>query len=286
MVLIFGIDRYYHLPDALLSIWNRRFGNTVNNPQLAIVAWRHATVARIRGGKAGAIPAREVGRAIFNVLKHYRCQEESKAYQLLEQIVCQLLLERPSFGTHYELLPQGMTYSDWVTWRAQLFQRLLALDLSLSVNEFVHQVRDIFQESLAVLQPGNQSKLSSKIAVTSRDKGKEPLSNFFDSFDENRIAIETVHQMKGSTLDGIMLVGGYDEEAKTSDVAEWFRPSNPVTGFCEEPRRIAYVAMTRPRKLLVVAMPRECGDALVYHDDWKKGNFEYKRIEDVLPLGN
>jgi len=78
-----------------------------------------------------------------------------------------------------------------------------------------------------------------------------------------------------------MLVGGYREDTAESDVVEWLETANRKTGLCNEPRRIAYVAMTRPRKLLIVAIPRECGPAVLAHNDWRQGGFEHLNYEEL-----
>jgi superfamily I DNA/RNA helicase len=162
--------------------------------------------------------------------------------------------------------------------------RLVALfDDKITVNQFVKKSREIVQEAFKEYSWITYAKLGQKICVTSTDEAEQQLLSFFDNrLDTNGITVGTIHSKKGATVDGIMVVGDYDVDTQTTDVSEWLKSAHPSTGLCDEPKRIAYVAMTRPRKLLVVAIPYECGNNLIYHSDWKKGGFEYLQLEDVV----
>lgn len=64
------------------------------------------------------------------------------------------------------------------------------------------------------------------------------------------VTVSSVHGVKGETFDAILLI-------VDSTTGNTLTPSvlnnNPLT---DELMRIAYVAMTRPRKLLVISIPK------------------------------
>lgn len=280
LILTFGIGQYDKLPNALKQIWLSRIGDNIPPPFLAIVAWSNETVRLIRGGQAGSIHATELGRLIFTLLRHAHSWEERKAYQTLECIVSQLYVDRPSFGANYEYLPDRTSETDWLKLRAKLFERIVRLDTALSLGEILAKSRKILEEFLTAPPFSMTLKLGSRIKTTA-GADLTPIAQLFGLLSKDDVIVETVHRMKGFTVDGIMLVGGYDPLTRSSDVSEWLKAPRP-DGLCSEPRRIAYVAMTRPQKLLVVAIPRECAKPLVEHRDWKEGGFDLVDINDVL----
>lgn len=66
----------------------------------------------------------------------------------------------------------------------------------------------------------------------------------------SRIRATTIHDTKGETLDAVMLVSSPDKRSKGGNFEHWLDPS-PGN---EEHRRFAYVACSRPRHLLIVAV--------------------------------
>ena len=92
------------------------------------------------------------------------------------------------------------------------------------------------------------------VKIKSRDQKsphfKEiPLQCFFESKSIINHTLSSVHGVKGETYDALLLL-------VESKAGRTLTPSSLNTGDLGiELMRIAYVAMTRPRKLLVVAMP-------------------------------
>lgn len=81
----------------------------------------------------------------------------------------------------------------------------------------------------------------------------EPVSDHFNRIDiEKTSSLTTVHQVKGKTLDAILIF--FDERNHASNIN--FRDIEPQRdGFITEKKRIIYVAMSRPRHLLAMAFP-------------------------------
>lgn len=66
----------------------------------------------------------------------------------------------------------------------------------------------------------------------------------------NNFTLSTIHGVKGESYDALMLVV---ENTRGATLTPKFLAEGNLD---DEKMRIAYVAMTRPKKLLVVAMPR------------------------------
>lgn len=77
------------------------------------------------------------------------------------------------------------------------------------------------------------------------------------------VPVSTVHGVKGKNLEGVMLL----TMMKKRYSSEWLDAPKEATGFWPEERRVAYVAMTRAEKLLVVAIPAGAPKAVFEHPD-------------------
>jgi len=224
-----------------------------------------------------------MGRRIAQSAFLYKRYGEGEAYRIFEGVICQLLLKRPDLGANYEWLPAELFYHQWCRWLSQMLVQISSFEEQATVNQFVEHVKEVLEPSFNNFLWAQQSKLGNKIYVKPKDQGEQRLLSFFDdTLIAGSVITKTVHKLKGSSVEGLMLVGSYHVDDHWSDVKEWLHPPNQTTGLCEEPRRIAYVAMTRPRKLLVVAIPRECGSRLINHPDWRRGNFECVQFEEIL----
>ncbi|MEO2073450.1 MAG: UvrD-helicase domain-containing protein [Zunongwangia sp.] len=89
----------------------------------------------------------------------------------------------------------------------------------------------------------------------------EPVSVHFNRVDIDKASsLTTVHQVKGNTLDAILIF--FDENNHASNIN--FRDLEPDTdGFIKEKKRIIYVAMSRPKHLLAMAFPKKITEAQI-----------------------
>ena len=86
-------------------------------------------------------------------------------------------------------------------------------------------------------------KSSEKVIATIKD-------NFIG--ENSKLRITTIHQVKGETLDAIMVVSSPTKQGSTKDGHWTFWLEDPTT----EKARLAYVASSRPKHLLVWAVPQ------------------------------
>lgn len=87
----------------------------------------------------------------------------------------------------------------------------------------------------------------------------EAVSAHFNRVDIDKTSsLTTVHQVKGKTLDAILIF--FDEKNHASNIN--FRDLEPdADGFIKEKKRIIYVAMSRPKHLLAMAFPEKITEA-------------------------
>lgn len=103
-------------------------------------------------------------------------------------------------------------------------------------------------------------------------KHKELMSSLFKPA-ENIGLVNTIHSVKGKTYDSLMLVLSKDSSGQSISYSDLCRP----TGLPSEKQRMIYVAMSRPRHQLVVAIPKsgeitaasikeKFGDSAIYEE--------------------
>lgn len=143
------------------------------------------------------------------------------------------------------------------SWRITFIEVLINLpNIDQSIENWVKQtcgtLKETFTRMLISTRPNME--VADVIKIKSRDKAVPyfkdiPLRNFFENKSRNDYTISSIHGVKGETYDAIMLI----VESKTGKtLTPTFLNEDDVD---QELMRIPYVAMTRPRKLLMVAMP-------------------------------
>jgi DNA helicase-2/ATP-dependent DNA helicase PcrA len=162
----------------------------------------------------------------------------------------------------------------WRVGRWQLLKRLPHTTLPLS--EWVIQAEGIFQNW--VEENGwpmvNESKITLKVKQgVGRHKDKEflgwPVSTFFTgvSCEREYVRVETIHAAKGKTYEAVLFVVSDSKSRKGTAKQLGEQPDG------DEEIRTAYVAMTRPHKLLVVAIPKDTKrEYLRRFPEWMKPN--------------
>jgi superfamily I DNA/RNA helicase len=180
-----------------------------------------------------------------------------KAYELCEKALFGLVIKEYSdIKNSIEIdVEEKMSYLNWHSIVIDLLVSLPTADLS--IGEWTATMK-ITIESIYnkyTLNLINNKTFENIIKIKSKDKKvphfKEiPLRYFFETKDKSSTYnISSVHGVKGETYDALMLIIK-SEKGKT--LTPKFLNEGPLDS---ELMRIAYVAMTRPRKLLVVAMP-------------------------------
>ena len=87
-----------------------------------------------------------------------------------------------------------------------------------------------------------------------------PISDFVSlPWSTEGIVLKVIHQAKGETYDAVMVACGPGKGGTKGDLYQWLHPEDSG----HDPQRTGYVAMTRPRKLLILAVPRGTSPELI-----------------------
>ena len=125
--------------------------------------------------------------------------------------------------------------------------------LNLTVKEWTEKTEKYLEDVLELDYSFDlklKKRASSKVSKETFD---DPVSKHFKRVNVDEIStITTVHQVKGKTLDAILVL--FDEKNHGSNIN--FKDLEPDRkGFLKEKKRIIYVAMSRPKHLLALAFP-------------------------------
>ena len=172
-----------------------------------------------------------------------------------ETTLCRIVLNRGSLGP----MREGLGDMPYRTWRGLVWSVVSALpNPQRDLGDWIADSRQIIQSAFADLGITPAKEISDVIRKPANCPSIPALNVINPSGDVDGVGIDTVHQVKGQTLDGIMLVASPKVRRRKSSVYQWLEgiQSNTI----EEEQRIVYVALTRPSKLLVVAIPDSAWD--------------------------
>lgn len=148
-------------------------------------------------------------------------------------------------------------YTDEEKWKnfvVEVFSLLPDVNMGVAdwVNEFANMYCGVLEEYGFQFLPGRSSKDIFKIKTRdgkSPNFKKIPLKNYFEKKAEGDYTRSSIHGVKGETYDAVLIY-------IKSKTGKTLTPKFLMEGDLEdELMRIAYVAMTRPRRLLMIAMP-------------------------------
>ena len=89
-----------------------------------------------------------------------------------------------------------------------------------------------------------------------------------------KLRIDSIHKTKGESIDAVMVVADWPKaDWHTPQASTWAGALSSGSGPSDEELRILYVAITRARKLLVIALPNGTTDWVV--DAFKSAGFDH-----------
>jgi superfamily I DNA/RNA helicase len=148
-----------------------------------------------------------------------------------------------------------MPYDQWKQFVIEILINLPAA--SEQCGQWVTSCRAIMNEIFAANHIAllNGVSINNAINIKSRDSHnlefkKVPIKSYFEAKTQAEYTHSSVHGVKGETFDALLL---YIHGTRGNTLTPAFLASGSTD---TELMRIAYVAMTRPRKLLVIAMPK------------------------------
>lgn len=182
-----------------------------------------------------------------------------KAFTLCEKVLYSFTIGDIG-DTRHEIQLSVEQYMPYLNWRKNVIELLALLpNPNQKLSDWVIEMISVMEkfikstEDISLLQG---IYIRDKVKIKSRDNKNPdfqsiPLRNYIERRNEGDITVSSVHGVKGETYDATMLI---IEGTKGNTITPSLLENSPTDN---ELIRIAYVAMTRPRKLLVIALPQE-----------------------------
>lgn len=138
--------------------------------------------------------------------------------------------------------------------------------VSLSGSEWISRLRESLGKLITELGIKDIPKLGQKIKKTGLDDSQMGLPLFAGQTLFPPIRQETIHQVKGESIDAVLVLGS----------AKFFNAvvDSVSKGVSSEDRRVAYVAMTRARHLLLIGLPATHFDK--HGEKWRGWGFNVR----------
>lgn len=131
-------------------------------------------------------------------------------------------------------------------------------DFSKTIQEWTIETQEFLKNKLKLGYDIDFDLRSRKSKYLEKSTLSESVSQHFKkSFSAFNIPITTIHQVKGQTLDSILV---FFNERKHKDNIIFDNISNTSNAFPDETKRLIYVALSRPRHLLAMAFPNSISD--------------------------
>ena len=144
-----------------------------------------------------------------------------------------------------KLYPFGeITWSEWANKHLKLFLKDIWKKLPIKGKEWSK-----VEKRVQVKKTKNKKKKDGEIKF--KDKKIIDTLNIISSDYSDKIRITTIHDVKGETLDAVMLVSSKDKQSKGGHYEHWISDLPENSEFV----RFAYVASSRPKHLLIWAIP-------------------------------
>ncbi|NJY62839.1 ATP-dependent helicase [Salinimicrobium sp. CDJ15-81-2] len=156
-----------------------------------------------------------------------KLEKDLKTNNQFNALLLNLLHDLPSFD---------QTISDWTTSAETFLKERLNLAENVNFEQKERSYKGKFDKAIL----------------------NEPLKDHFKrSYSESRIPITTVHQVKGKSLDSILV---FFNEKKHKDNITFSDIEPSGQNFPSEKQRIIYVALSRPKHLLALAFPESISE--------------------------
>lgn len=158
-------------------------------------------------------------------------------------------------GDYHQLKEMERSLKEDHLFNSLLFQILIELpSFELSVAEWTNETQVFMKEKLGLDYDVNfnlrnrKSKFFNKKITLNESIN----THFKKAYSESNIPITTIHQVKGKTLDSILIF--FNDKRHVNNIL-FEDISNPDNSFPSEKKRLIYVAMSRPKKVLSMAFP-------------------------------
>ena len=146
-------------------------------------------------------------------------------------------------------------------WNAKIFEFLKKVPpLSLSFKEWSNQTCSLLQTYWGLENRPEFIPYQKKVGYTMKEMADVPVEQYHQSNDngsEYYKSVDTIHAVKGATLDAVLLFLSSDSRGQSVSLKDF--PSGTVKVMTERQRMI-YVACSRARQFLALAVPKSIAD--------------------------
>jgi|GEM_PF-1344722 len=190
----------------------------------------------------------------------------SKAYEIVEKVI-RKISDQPEYWEYIDDNPDSPEARKlkFELWKFVKSENGLPA-LSLNGNDWIEAAKDNLEKLFQQLGFSDYPSLGYKIKRTGLGDGqrKLPLLEPKRKSNIDDFQLETIHQSKGKSRDGVLLLGS---SKFFNSVVKAIKNDKNI-----EPRRLAYVGMTRARYTLLVGLPQNHFDD--YSSDWIEWGFK------------
>ena len=171
-----------------------------------------------------------------------------------------------------EHVNQILPYCDWKKCIIDIMVNAPSFESAIGV--WINQFKVLLKQQLETvnLSPRDGKEIDNIAKIKTRDAKvkdfkEKPIRIFFEKKNKENFTRSSIHGVKGETYDAVLL---HVKSQTGSTITPNLLKNGPLYS---ELMRIAYVGMTRPRRLLIVAMPGTV--TKVDYPRFSKKNWEY-----------
>ena len=194
---------------------------------------------------------------IIDARQKYEGNEIKAAMKVIRTIAVFLIAKGKGMVEIKEMEQELKTDNHFNARLLNLLHDLPSFDLTIS--NWTTSTQTFLKEELELAEDVNfEQKERSYKGKFNKAILNEPLKYHFKrSYSENRIPITTVHQVKGKSLDSILV---FFNESRHKDNITFSDIESSRQNFPSEKQRIIYVALSRPKHLLAMAFPESVSE--------------------------
>lgn len=193
---------------------------------------------------------------IIDARHKYEGNEIKEAIKTMRSIAVSLI-GRGEDHVDVKMLEQELKTDN--QFNAKLFHLLHELpSFDLTISEWTSRTQGFIKDKLGLTSDLNFQLKDRNSKYFNKANLSEPLEQHFKrAYSMSRIPITTVHQVKGKSLDSILI---FFNEAKHKDNITFSDIESSEHEFPSEKQRIIYVALSRPKHLLGMAFPQSISE--------------------------
>ena len=196
-----------------------------------------------------------------------------KAYNLCELAMYSMNIgDLKSIQKIEDHVNQILPYCDWKKCIIDIMVNAPSFESAIGV--WINQFKVLLKQQLETvnISPRDGKEIDNIVKIKTRDTKvkdfkEKPIRIFFEKKNKENFTRSSIHGVKGETYDAVLL---HVKSQTGSTITPNLLKNGPLYS---ELMRIAYVGMTRPRRLLIVAMPGTV--TKVDYPRFPKKNWEY-----------